>query len=243
MILRLDDALVEREHYPSRSRAKDAVLRGTILVNGIAAKKPAQNVQNTDLITIADVAAHYVSRAALKLLHGLAHFKLSPQDKFCFDIGASTGGFTQVLLERGANHVISLDVGHDQLHPLLRDDLRVTCIEGQNARDLSAVRFSQAPEFLVTDVSFISLKIALPQALALAAEGAEIIALIKPQFEVGREGLGKGGIVRDVALLNIVCDDIGRFFESSCWTSLGIIPSPIEGGDGNREFLIAAKKN
>ncbi len=271
--MRLDEELVSRNLAPSRSRARDMVLRGSVAINGVPARKPSQTIQPTDDITIADDAQRYVSRAALKLVHALDHFNLSPQGKFCLDIGASTGGFTQVLLERGAKHVIALDVGHGQLHDRIANDPRVTPIEGQNARDLDleilglpSSRRKPGPrlstsepveslgpgfrrgddsgliEFMTSDVSFISLKLALPPALALAVTGANLVALIKPQFEVGRERVPRDGVVKNPDLHAAVCADISRFVEGEGWSVLGIIASPIEGGDGNREFLLAATK-
>ncbi len=240
--MRLDEALVGRGLLQSRSRARDAVNRGAVLVNGTPARKPSQTIQLTDTVELTNAAHHYVSRAALKLVHALDHFNLSPQSKFCLDIGASTGGFTQVLLEHGARHVVALDVGHGQLHESIANGTRVTSIEGQNARDLSAIRLVEVPQFIVSDVSFISLKLALPPALAFARKGAELIALIKPQFEVGRERLPKDGVVKNPDLHAAVCADISRFVEGEGWAVLGIIVSPIEGGDGNQEFLLAARK-
>jgi 23S rRNA (cytidine1920-2'-O)/16S rRNA (cytidine1409-2'-O)-methyltransferase len=237
---RLDEALVIRGLFSSRARARDAVLRGCIKINGAAASKVAQNVSDRDVIVVDDPAQKYVSRAALKLVAALDHCALSPAEKFCLDIGASTGGFTQVLLERGAQHVFAIDVGHGQMHASLRDDPRVTNLEGVNARELPP--FAQVPSFIVADVSFISLKIALPPALALSPSSADLIALIKPQFEVGRENLGKGGIVRNEALLQNVCADIHSFLDAQGWSPQPVFPSPISGGDGNKEFLVAAKK-
>jgi 23S rRNA (cytidine1920-2'-O)/16S rRNA (cytidine1409-2'-O)-methyltransferase len=242
MKLRLDEALVARRLSPSRSRARDSIARGCVRVNAEAARKPAQMVASTDNLQLDDGASNYVSRSALKLVHALDHFKLSPDGKYCLDIGASTGGFTQVLLERGAAHVVALDVGHGQLAGDIADHPRVTNLEGHNARDLVAGQFARPPQFIVADVSFISLKLALPPAMELADPAAVMIALIKPQFEVGKENLGKGGIVRNSALHQTVCDEITRFLESANWKVLGILPSPIQGGDGNQEFLVAATK-
>jgi 23S rRNA (cytidine1920-2'-O)/16S rRNA (cytidine1409-2'-O)-methyltransferase len=241
MSQRLDEALVSRDLAPSRSRARDMVLRGSVQVNGTVSTKPSKSVLEADSILVTDTAQTYVSRAALKLIHALDHFNLTPQGKHCLDIGASTGGFTQVLLERGASHVTAIDVGHGQLVPVLADDPRVTSIEGQNARDLSNLELEQ-PEFITADVSFISLQLALPPALALSAPGACLAALIKPQFEVGKERLPKDGVVKSADLHQAVCDDISRFVEGEGWSVLGIVASPIEGGDGNREFLLAARK-
>jgi 23S rRNA (cytidine1920-2'-O)/16S rRNA (cytidine1409-2'-O)-methyltransferase len=235
---RLDELLVARGFYPSRSRARDAVLRGTIRIEGSPASKPAQMVAADAVITIADEARHYVSRAALKLKHGLEHFGISASGCHALDIGASTGGFTQVLLEEGAAHVTAVDVGHGQM---MVHDPRVMLIEGLNVRDLAREHLPHPFDLVVCDVSFISLKLALPQALALAEPGATLVALIKPQFEVGRDALGKGGIVSDTAEHQRVCGEITDFLTSQHWTVLGLAPSPIAGGDGNIEFLIAAR--
>ena len=236
---RLDEALVARGLYPSRSRARDAVLRGTVSIDGEPAVKPSQQVGPNNVIAIADEARHYVSRAALKLKHGLKHFGIDPHGRRALDIGASTGGFTQVLLEQGAAHVTAIDVGHGQMQV---QDPRVTLIEGLNARGLAAEHLQQPVDLIVCDVSFISLKLARPPALDLAVEGAWLVALIKPQFEVGREGLGKGGIVTEEADRQRVCDEIMAFLRAEGWRVMGLSPSPIEGGDGNHEYLVAARK-
>jgi 23S rRNA (cytidine1920-2'-O)/16S rRNA (cytidine1409-2'-O)-methyltransferase len=239
---RLDEEIAARELLPSRARARDAVLRGTISVNGILARKPSQPIGSNDAITITDEAQHYVSRAALKLLHALGHFSIPVQGRICLDIGASTGGFTQVLLERGAKHVTAIDVGHGQLAPLLVKDNRLMLVEGLNARDITGDQYPPDCSLITCDVSFISLKLALLPALALALPKTELVALIKPQFEAGKENIGKGGIVSNPAVHQIVCNDIRNFLEASGWSVKGVEPSPIEGGDGNREFLIAARK-
>ncbi|WP_027164652.1 TlyA family RNA methyltransferase [Mesorhizobium sp. WSM3224] len=242
---RLDELLVGRGLFASRSRARDAIERGTVTVDGIVARKPGQPVVPDCLIAIDDPAQAYVSRAALKLIAGLDRFGLDPSGSVALDIGASTGGFTQVLLNRGATHVTAIDVGHGQIHPDIAGDRRVTVIEGLNARDLTAADLGGGiPGFLVCDVSFISLKLALPPALELAGEGAKAILLVKPQFEAGREAIGKGGLLKEPG-------DAGRIAESlhdwlagvPGWRVLGLHPSPIEGSDGNREFLLAAMKD
>ena len=240
---RLDDALVQRGFYPSRSRARDAILRGAVTVDGAPARKPAQHIAPDAAIAIADEARFYVSRAALKLKAALDSFGLDPKGRDCLDIGASTGGFTQLLLERGAIHVTALDVGHGQLDDVLRKDPRVIVIEGLNARNLTREDVGDAPDFITADVSFISLKLVLPPALALARTGAHLVALIKPQFEAGRAAVGDTGIVRASAVHAAVCRDIRQFLVQHGWTVLGLMPSPIEGGDGNMEFLIAARKD
>jgi 23S rRNA (cytidine1920-2'-O)/16S rRNA (cytidine1409-2'-O)-methyltransferase len=239
---RLDETLVRRGFYGSRARASDAIGRGSVRVAGVVARKAGQPVAEDADIAIDDEARRYVSRAALKLIHALDRFALSPRGKPALDIGASTGGFTEVLLEQGARHVTAIDVGHGQLTDDLRGEPRVTLIEKLNARHLTSAHLAEPPEFIAIDVSFISLKLALPPALALAAPGAKLVALIKPQFEAGREAIGKSGIVADAAVHHMVCDDIAAFLARQGWTVIGIEPSPIEGGDGNREFLIAARK-
>lgn len=234
---RLDEELVRRGLYASRARARDAVLRGTVLVNGAPAAKPAQLVSLDDLLEAQDSAQAYVSRAALKLAFGLAQFGISAKHAFCLDIGSSTGGFTQVLLEQGARHVTAVDVGHGQMAATLAADPRVTLHEGLNARELQVSHLAHGVNLIVCDVSFISLKLALPPALALAETGAHLIALIKPQFEVGR-----GHNPHDEAGQQRVCAEIRSFLEASDWTVMGLAASPLKGGDGTQEFLIAAVK-
>ncbi|MDY8108555.1 TlyA family RNA methyltransferase [Fulvimarina sp. 2208YS6-2-32] len=241
---RLDQALVERGLMPSRSRALDAVRRGSVTVDGKAARKASQPVAARATITVDDPASDYVSRAALKLIAGLDQFGVAVKGRVCLDIGASTGGFSQVLLERGAGHVIAIDVGHEQLHPSLHDEERLTNIEGLNARDLTADDLDgEAPDLVVADVSFISLKLALPPALALAAPGARLVALVKPQFEAGKQAIGKGGLLKDPATAEAVARDVADWLgEQPGWRVDGLIASPISGGDGNREFVLAATK-
>ena len=236
---RLDEALVARGFYPSRSRARDAVLRGTVRIDGEAAAKPSQIVGANNVLTIADEAQGYVSRAALKLKHGMAEFGISARGRNALDIGASTGGFTQVLLEEGAAHVTAIDVGHGQMQVA---DPRVTLIEGLNARDLCTDHLDRPIHLIVCDVSFISIRLALPPALDLAEEGALLVALVKPQFEAGREAIGKGGLVTDAKVHERVCTEITAFLLAQGWRVLGLTPSPVEGGDGNREFLVSAGK-
>ena len=240
---RLDEELVRRGLSRSRARARDAILRGAVTVDGAPAGKPAQMVGEAAAIAIADEAAAYVSRAALKLAHALAAFGLDVRDAEALDLGASTGGFTQVLLEAGAARVTAIDVGHGQMDSALAADPRVRLIENLNARDLSAAHLAAPPDLIVCDVSFISLKLALPPALALAALGARLIALIKPQFEAGRAALGKGGILRDdAARAAVVADITGWLGTEQGWRVIGTALSPVEGGDGNIEYLIHAEK-
>ncbi|WP_119271549.1 TlyA family RNA methyltransferase [Taklimakanibacter deserti] len=239
---RLDEALVARGLYQTRSRARDAIKRGTVTVDGLIVTKPAQPVADDAVIAIADAARAYVSRAALKLKHALGHFGLSPQGLHCLDIGASTGGFSEVLLEHGARHVTAIDVGHGQFVRALSHDPRVTLWEGLNARDLAPQHVRKPLQFIVCDVSFISLKLALPRALDLAAPGARLMALIKPQFEAGRAALGRDGVVKDELVHRQICDDIASWLRVRDWSVIGLEPSPLAGGSGNREFLIAAEK-
>ena len=240
---RLDNLLVERGIYDTRARAADAIRRQAVWLDGKPATKPGQGVAADAEIDIRDAAHGYVSRAALKLKHALDHFNLDVTGRSALDIGASTGGFVQVLLEYGAAHVDAVDVGHGQLAGAIAADPRVRSLEGLNARDLTASHLSGPIDLITTDVSFISLKLALPPALALAAPGATLIALIKPQFEVGRAGVSKGGVVRDAAQHGAVCTDIENWLASDQgWTVLGLTPSPLTGADGNHEFIIAATK-
>lgn len=242
--LRLDELLVRRGDFATRSRARDAIERGTVLVDGRAAAKPGLTVPETAEIVVDDPAQRYVSRAALKLIAGLDHFGFDPAGCEALDIGASTGGFTQVLLERGAAHVTAIDVGRGQLDPALAADPRVTSLEGLNARDLTAAHLRAAPNFLVSDVSFISLKLALPPALNLAAAGTKGIFLVKPQFEAGREAIGKGGLLRNPGDAPRVAEELRIWLDGHAgWRAVGLCPSPIEGGDGNREFLLAGVKD
>ncbi|RWL44826.1 MAG: TlyA family RNA methyltransferase [Mesorhizobium sp.] len=242
---RLDELLVGRGLFGSRSRARDAIERGTVTVDGTVARKPGQPVAADCVVAIDDPAQAYVSRAALKLIAGLDRFGLYPAGSEALDVGASTGGFTQVLLERGAAHVTAIDVGHGQMHPDIAADPRVTAIEGLNARDLTAADLGgRVPDFLVCDVSFISLKLALPPALELAGEGAKAILLVKPQFEAGREAIGRGGLLREPEDAERVAVGLRDWLAGfPGWRVLGLHPSPIEGGDGNREFLLAAIKD
>jgi 23S rRNA (cytidine1920-2'-O)/16S rRNA (cytidine1409-2'-O)-methyltransferase len=243
--VRLDELLVVRGLFPSRSRARDAILRGTVMVNGEIAAKAGEAVRPDADLAVADPARAYVSRAALKLIAAFDHFALDPAGADALDIGASTGGFTEVLLERGAMHVTALDVGHGQLNAKLAADPRVTSLEGVNARYLKAADLAgHIPDFLVSDVSFISLKLALPPALALAADGASGVFLVKPQFEAGREAIGKGGLLRNPAEAERIAEEMHIWLDrQSGWRAIGLQPSPIEGGDGNREYLLAGVKD
>ena len=242
--MRLDLALVERGLAPSRSRAHDAVKRGTVQVDGITVRKSGIDVPSNSHVTIDDAASGYVSRAALKLIAGLDGFDIDPRGSNALDVGASTGGFTQVLLERGAAHVTAIDVGHGQLARNLASDPRVRPIEGLNARDLAADDVTYAPDLVVADVSFISLRLALPPALSIAAKDARCVLLVKPQFEVGPEAIGKGGIVRDPAIAMAAATNTREWLDQlPGWRSLGLLPSPIVGSHGNAEWLLGGAKD
>src|SRR5262249_13679413 len=188
-------------------------------------------------------AAHpYVSRGGIKLAAALDHFRFDPKDRVCLDVGASTGGFTQVLLNRGARRIYAVDVGTNQLHKLLRTRPEVVSFDSTDIRGLSSGDLGEPPDFISIDVSFISLKLTLPSALKLAKSPAHLIALIKPQFEAG-PGATKKGIVRDAAMQEAICDEIANLTTSLGWGVLGVIPSPILGRDGNAEFLLGATRD
>ncbi|MCB1501177.1 MAG: TlyA family RNA methyltransferase [Bauldia sp.] len=240
---RLDLALVARGLVPSRAKARDAILRGCVMVGGRVATTPSTPVAGDAEIALDDPAGRYVSRAALKLVAGLDAFGYSPAGRVALDIGASTGGFTEVLLERGAARVHAIDVGHGQLHPRIGSDPRVVVREGLNARDLAPSDIGEPLDAVVADVSFISLRLVLPAALALTRPGAWGVFLVKPQFEVGRAHVGKGGIVHDAALARQAADDTAAWLaHAHGWTVDAIVDSPVPGGDGNREFVLGAHR-
>jgi 23S rRNA (cytidine1920-2'-O)/16S rRNA (cytidine1409-2'-O)-methyltransferase len=237
---RADLFLVERGFYESRARAQAAIAAGLVRVNGEALTKASRLIDAAAAIE-AEAEHPYVSRGGVKLAAALDHFVIDPNDRMCIDVGASTGGFTDLLLKRGARFVHAIDVGHDQFHPSLRDDPRVEVREGCDARNLSREDFKEAPSLIVMDVSFISLTLIIPKILPLAASRSFLVALIKPQFEVGRGALKKG-IVRDDAARQDSVMRVTETIEHEGWTIKGIIPSPIAGGDGNIEYLVAAER-
>jgi len=243
--MRLDHLLVVRGLFASRSRARDAIVRGTVSVDGKIIHKSGHDVGVDAPIQLDDPARGYVSRAALKLKFALDHFSLTIEGKNCLDIGASTGGFSQVLLERGAAHIIAVDVGHDQLHPSLRGLKNITLYEGLNARALERHHLgSYAIDIVVSDVSFISLKLSLPPALGLAEVGAQAILLIKPQFEAGRAALGRDGLLKDPLMGEKIARNLYDWLgEQPGWRALGLAPSPISGGKGATEFLLYGTKD
>lgn len=241
MTPRLDRALVAAGLAASRARAQALIEAGVVRIDGVPAAKPSQAVPAEARLTLTGDPNPYVSRGALKLAHALDCFGLDPSGAVALDLGASTGGFCEVLLEAGAAEVWAVDVGHGQMHPRLRGDPRLRVIEGLNVRDLSAEHVP-APDWIVADLSFVALQTALPAALGLARPGATLVALIKPQFQVGRGKVGKGGIVRDAGAIAAAREEVARFLRASGWTVLGEAESPVRGRDGNAEYLIAARK-
>ena len=239
---RLDVALVERGLAETRSRAQALVLAGTVFSGERRLDKPGILVGADDRIELRGRDHPWVSRGGVKLAHALDHFGIDPTGGIWLDVGTSTGGFCDVLLQRGAAKVYAVDVGHGQLAWKLRQDPRVLVKERTNARHLSRADIPDPLNGIVCDVSFIGLEIVLPACLALAARGAFLVALIKPQFEVGPAEVGKGGIVRDPVQHSRVCGRISQWLGSRPgWAVLGLTDSPIAGADGNREFLIAAR--
>jgi 23S rRNA (cytidine1920-2'-O)/16S rRNA (cytidine1409-2'-O)-methyltransferase len=238
---RADQLLAERGFFESRAKAREAIEAGLVSANGRVIAKPAEQIDETAEI-IAAAPYPWVSRGGVKLAHALERFEIDPSGRCCLDIGASTGGFTDVLLSRGARHVVAVDVGHGQLHPRIAGDPRVTSFEGLDARALKPEQLAAAPSLVVCDASFISLTLLLPNMLSLAAADAILVTLVKPQFEAG-PGAVKKGVVRDAAVHRRVCDRIAAEVERLGWRVSGIVPSPIEGGDGNREFLLCARRS
>lgn len=241
---RLDQYLADHRGYESRSRARDAIVRGCVQVDGKVCLKPGAIVGPGATIDIADAAANYVSRAALKLKPILDKSDVSFAGKIATDIGASTGGFTQLLLEKGVRRVHAIDSGSGQLHPSLRTDPRVNNRENLNIREIELADLDgQRPDILVCDLSFISLRTALPSIMALAADCAIGYFLVKPQFEVGREYVGKGGIVRNDRVIADTIGLVSKWFDSQPgWRVVACEAAPIAGGDGNQEYVLSAVK-
>lgn len=241
---RLDQALVARGLVATRARARDLVLRGKVTVDGRLASRPALMVGAASRLDVEPGAADYVSRGALKLRAALDALALDPSGRIGIDIGAAHGGFTEVLLERGASKVYAVDNGHGQLDRRLADDPRVVNLESTDARLLGAAHVPEPVGIIVADVSFVSLAKVLAAALALAAPGAVLAVLVKPQFEVGPALVGKDGVVRDPAARQRALDEfVAWLCRQPGWRLLGTLPSPIEGGSGNLEFLVGAVKD
>jgi 23S rRNA (cytidine1920-2'-O)/16S rRNA (cytidine1409-2'-O)-methyltransferase len=240
--IRVDRLLIERGLFESRAKAQAAIAAGRVSADELRVQRPSEEI-STDAVLRAEPAHPYVSRGGVKLAAALDHFRsnpvFDPRGRVCLDVGASTGGFTELLLARGARRIYAVDVGRGQLHRSLRARPEIVSIEATDIRLLDPERLAERPDFLVIDVSFISLTLVLPVALALARAPACVLALVKPQFEVGRRR-AKRGIVRDPLVHAAVCDDIAALVTSHGWEVVGIVPSPISGSDGNREFFIAA---
>jgi 23S rRNA (cytidine1920-2'-O)/16S rRNA (cytidine1409-2'-O)-methyltransferase len=237
---RADRLLVARGFYESRARAQAAITAGLVTADGVPIRKASDAISTTAEIE-AKLEHPYVSRGGVKLAAALDHFQLDLAGRVCLDVGVSTGGFSEVLAVRGARRIYAVDVGTGQLHPRIAARSEVLSMEQTDIRTLDPARLAEPPDFAVVDVSFISLKLVLPAIGKLLRARATIIALIKPQFEAARAAIKKG-IVRDPAVHAAVCDDIAAFFAAEGWRVGGVIPSPIPGGDGNREFLIEAER-
>jgi 23S rRNA (cytidine1920-2'-O)/16S rRNA (cytidine1409-2'-O)-methyltransferase len=238
---RIDLLLVERGLFESRAKAQAAIAAGLVSADGNVVAKASIEV-STDATLQATPAHPYVSRGGVKLAAALEHGNIEVADKVCLDIGASTGGFSEVLALRGARRVYAVDVGHGQLHASLKDRTQIVSLEGTDIRNVTPEQLGERPQIIVIDASFISLKLVLPAAFALAANRCTLIALIKPQFELKRSALKKG-VVREEALRGQVCDDIAAFIAGHGWRARPVFPSPITGGDGNVEFFVIAEHN
>jgi 23S rRNA (cytidine1920-2'-O)/16S rRNA (cytidine1409-2'-O)-methyltransferase len=239
---RVDQLLVERGLAESRARAQALVMAGLVFAGEARIAKPGQMLAADSALDVRGRDHPWVSRGGIKLAHALAHFALDPAGAVAMDIGASTGGFTDVLLQHGAAHVFCVDSGTNQLAWKLRADPRVTVLEQLSARLLTRAHITRPCNWVVCDASFISLAKVLEVPLRLAAPKCQLVALIKPQFEVGRAEVGKGGVVRDPALHVRVCGAVQAWLEGLGWQVQGITPSPISGPQGNVEFLIAARR-
>jgi 23S rRNA (cytidine1920-2'-O)/16S rRNA (cytidine1409-2'-O)-methyltransferase len=237
---RIDLLLVERGLFESRARARAAIEAGRVVANDKPVVKPSEVIP-ADAVLQAEPAHPYVSRGGVKLAGALEQYPIDVEGHVCLDVGASTGGFTEVLLANGAAMVFAIDVGHGQLHPSLHGNPKIVSMEATDIRSFEGRRLPARPDVVVIDVSFISLKAVLPVALSLAAAPMHLLALIKPQFEAqGKHG--KGGIIRDEAVHQQVCADIAAFAKSRGCTDIKVFPSSLKGGDGNIEFFLGARR-
>lgn len=242
--MRLDARLVSDGLVATRARARDLILRGFVRVDGAVCDKPSRAVTSAIHVVLDNEAPNFVSRGAEKLIAALDHFSFDTTGRVVIDAGASTGGFTQVLLQRGARRVYAVDVGQSQLHETLKEDPRVVSLEKQDARLLTAKIIAERADAVVADVSFIALSKVLPSVLNLTNEAAWLVALVKPQFELDPDSIGKGGIVRNAEARRVAVDRVAETIRAqSGWRVLGVIPSPILGGSGNEEFLIGARRD
>lgn len=241
--VRADQQLLAQGLAETRARAQALIIGGKVLLGDRRIDKPGQQLPEGSILSLKEKDHPWVSRGGLKLDHALSHFNWDIQGAIVIDVGSSTGGFTHVALTKGAAHVYAVDVGHGQLDWRLRNDDRVTVLEKTNARYLTQDHIPTVPSLIVCDASFISLKSVLPASMALLAPGGRMVALIKPQFEVGKGEVGKGGVVRDPAQHEAVCGEIRSWLaEDLGWRVDGVEKSPITGPKGNVEFLIAAQK-
>jgi 23S rRNA (cytidine1920-2'-O)/16S rRNA (cytidine1409-2'-O)-methyltransferase len=241
---RADILLVERGVFESRARAQAAIAAGLVTANSKKVAKPSETIP-ADAVLQAEPAYPYVSRGGVKLAGALERYPIDIEGHVCLDVGASTGGFTEVLLANGAEIVFAVDVGRGQLHPSLHGHPKIVSMEASDIRNFAGKRLPARPDIVVIDVSFISLKLVLPVALSLAAAPMHLLALIKPQFEAKGQAKGKhtkGGIIRDAAVHAQVCDDIAAFAASLGCEDIKVFPSPISGGDGNAEFFLGARR-
>jgi len=242
--IRADVALVDRGLVESRAKAQALIMAGVVFSGETKITKAGQQIKEDQALDVRGKDHNWVSRGGLKLEKGLIEFGVNPEGMTAIDVGASTGGFTDVLLQGGAAHVFAVDVGRGQLAWKLRGDDRVTVLEKTNARYLTDAEIPQSVDIVVCDASFISLRTVLPSAMNFVNNNGKLIALIKPQFEVGKDNVGKGGVVRDPALHQAVCDDIEDWLNSMPeWRAVGITESPIKGPEGNIEFLIYGEKH
>lgn len=239
---RADQLLLARGLVESRARAQAEIEAGHVRSGARIVQKPSERLAENAALSLEGTAIPYVSRGGLKLAHVLDLFLLEVTGRVALDIGASTGGFTEVLLSRGAARVYAVDVGRGQLHPRLKADARVISLESQEARTLSRAQVPEPASIITVDVSFISVMKVLPGVLAMAAPDALLVVLIKPQFEVGRAKIGKGGIVRDKSARKDAVVRVRAWLEEQRWLVLGVTESPIAGGDGNVEYLLAARR-
>jgi 23S rRNA (cytidine1920-2'-O)/16S rRNA (cytidine1409-2'-O)-methyltransferase len=237
----LDILLLEKKLAPTRQRAQALILAGRVLVNHEPMTKPGTRISEGDVISIKGTDMPYVSRGGIKLAEALTQFKIDAAGRYCMDIGTSTGGFTDCLLQNGAAHVVAVDVGYGQVAWKLRQDPRVTILERTNIRYLTVEKTPFPVDLAVIDVSFISLKIVVPMIRKFLKADATVVALIKPQFEVGRDRVGKGGVVKNPAHHEEVIQSLVHFFETNGFRVHGAIPSPITGPKGNKEFLCHMK--
>ena len=239
--MRADLYLVSNGYYESRARAQAAIKAGLVKVDGKRLKKASEKL--SDMNEISTKAEHpWVSRGGLKLAYALKEFKVSAEGKTCLDVGASTGGFSDVLRQQGAARVYAVDVGHGQLHASLQSVPEIISMEGQDARELTAAHFSTKPQLIVCDASFISCMKVLERPLTLAATSADLVTLVKPQFEVGKAGIKRGGLVKSESLALQALSDVSAWVTAQGWHVVATCRSPIKGGSGNTEYLLHARK-